>query len=149
MEYVGIIIDVLKLRKNICICRHFQNLNKRSLFRDDQGSSIFGTKARKKLYLDVWLVDFFSPSQTDVTGISFNLVSHLFKYLPTISFTDTTSLFILQLACIVNRVTRWKKLSIRVFVAARDNNYGGSSDDDNASSGTDLEGNAIPIPLNR
>ena len=62
---------------------------------------------------------------------------------------DTTSLFILQLACIVNRVTRWKKLSIRVFVAARDNNHEGFSDDDTGSNGTDLEGNAIPIPLNR
>ena len=64
-------------------------------------------------------------------------------------FTDTTSLFILQLACIVNRVTRWKKLTIRVFVAARDNNFGGSSDDDNANSGTDLEGNAIHKTPNR
>ena len=62
---------------------------------------------------------------------------------------DTTSLFILQLACIVNRVTRWKKLSIRVFVAARDNNYGGSNDDDIGSNGTDLEGNAIHSTSNR
>ena len=72
MEFVGIILDVLKLRKNICVCRHFQNLNKSSLFNDGRGSSsIFGTNARKKLYLDVWLVDFFSPSQTNVTGKSY------------------------------------------------------------------------------
>lgn len=62
---------------------------------------------------------------------------------------DTTSLFILQLACIVNRVTRWKKLSIRVFVAARDNNHEGFSDDDTGSNGTDLEGNAIHLTPNR
>ena len=73
MEFVGIIIDVLKLRKNICVCRHFQNLNKSSLFNDGRGSSIFGnTNAKKKLYLDVWLVDFFSPSQTNVTGKSYH-----------------------------------------------------------------------------
>ena len=76
-EFVGIMIDVLKLRKNLCICRHFQGLNKGSIFRPDK-TSIFGTKAKKKMYLDVWLVDFFSPSQTDVS--------------------DTTSLFILQVS---------------------------------------------------
>lgn len=70
-------VDVLKLRKNLCICRHFQGLNKGSIFRPDK-TSIFGTKAKKKTYLDVWLVDFFSPSQTDVS--------------------DTTSLFILQVS---------------------------------------------------
>ncbi len=35
-EYVGILIDMLKMRKNICVSRHFQNLNKGSLFRPDR-----------------------------------------------------------------------------------------------------------------
>ena len=98
-EYVGIIVDILKLRKNVCLCRHFQSLNKDSLFNIDR-TSIFGSKIPKKLYIDVWLVDFFSPSYTDVS--------------------DTSSLFLLQLACIVNMVPRWKKMKIRVFLAARD-----------------------------
>ena len=51
----------------------------------------------QKSYLDVWLVDFFSPSLETNTS-------------------DTTSLFILQLACIVNMVPRWKKLKVRVFI---------------------------------
>ena len=80
LEYVGIIIDVLKLRKNICISRHFQGLNKSSLFRPDR-ASIFGTKSRKKLYLDVWLVDFFSPSLTDVTDTTRSYQSSHFTYL--------------------------------------------------------------------
>ena len=92
-------VDILKLRKNVCLCRHFQSLNKESLFSLDR-ASIFGTKTPKKLYIDVWLVDFFSPSYTNVS--------------------DTSSLFILQLACIVNMVPRWKKMKIRVFLAARD-----------------------------
>lgn len=116
-EFVGVITDVLKLRKNVCICRHFQNLNKGSLIGvAPDRASIFGTKSKKKLYLDVWLVDFFSPSQTDVT--------------------DTTSLFILQLACIVNRVPRWKKMSIRVFAAARE----AQSSSSTSETDTDLEG---------
>ena len=98
-EFVGIISDILKLRKNVCLSRHFQNLNKASLFSTDK-STIFGTRTKKKLYLDVWLVDFFSPDS--------NVVS------------DTSSLFILQLACIVNMVPRWKKMQIRVFICARD-----------------------------
>ena len=92
-------VDILKLRKNVCLCRHFQSLNKESLFSLDR-ASIFGTKTPKKLYIDVWLVDFFSPSYTNVS--------------------DTSSLFILQLACIVNMVPRWKKMKIRVFLAARE-----------------------------
>ena len=75
-EYVGIIVDILKLRKNVCLCRHFQSLNKDSLFSLER-KSVFDPKTPKKLYIDVWLVDFFSPSYTNVC--------------------DTSSLFILQL----------------------------------------------------
>ena len=70
---------MLKMQKNVCLSRHFQQLNKGSLFKRDR-ASIFGTRAKRKLYLDVWLVDFFSPGETDIS--------------------DTTSLFLLQLACI-------------------------------------------------
>lgn len=114
-EYVGIIIDILKLRKNVCLCRHFQTLNKYSLFGRAEKASIFGTKARKRLYIDVWLVDFFSPWYTSVT--------------------DTSSLFILQLACIVNMVPRWKKMKIRVFLAARDQQSLAASSTDSVETG--------------
>ena len=115
IEYFGIIEDILKMQKNVCLCRHFQRLNKhsalgqfkktRSKQYDDSASDDNGfedlwkgtIKESKKSYLDVWLVDFFSPSLTTNTS-------------------DTTSLFILQLACIVNMVPRWKKLNIRVFI---------------------------------
>ena len=88
LEYVGIIIDVLKLRKNICISRHFQGLNKSSLFRPDR-ASIFGTKSRKKLYLDVWLVDFFSPSLTDVTDTTRSYHFSHFTYFRMFNFCGT------------------------------------------------------------
>jgi potassium/chloride transporter 9 len=29
VEYVGMVADTLKLRKNICLCRHFHNLDKK------------------------------------------------------------------------------------------------------------------------
>ena len=108
------------MKKNVCICRHFQRLNKNSAlgrlrkFRNkanaENSSDSFedlckGTlKGGRKAYLDVWLVDFFSPSLSTNTS-------------------DTTSLFILQLACIVNMVPRWKRLKLRVFIIDQSTNH--------------------------
>lgn len=99
VEFVGIICDLLKMEKNVCLSRHFQQLNRCAIFRADK-QSIFGTRVKRKQFLDVWLVDFFSPATTDIS--------------------DTTSLFLLQLACIVNMTQRWKKMRIRVFISVDD-----------------------------
>ncbi|QQP51146.1 solute carrier family 12 member 9 [Caligus rogercresseyi] len=88
-EYIGIISDILKQNKNLCLCRHFQKLNTSDMFRPKK-ESIFGTTVKAKMYLDA----------TDIT--------------------DSTSLFLLQLACIVNMVNRWNRLKIRVFIAQMD-----------------------------
>ena len=106
-EYVGVICDLLKMQKNVCLSRHFQQLNKCHLFRPER-ESIFGTWAKKpKRFLDVWLVDFIYGGNVAA---------------------DTTSLFLLQLACIVNMVPRWKTFSIRVFVPAARESYGQESE---------------------
>ncbi len=55
-------------------------------------------QSNTKRFLDVWLVDFFSLSG-DV-------------------MTDVSGLFMLQLACIVNMVRRWRGLRVRVLVRA-------------------------------
>ncbi|KAJ9592431.1 hypothetical protein L9F63_015847, partial [Diploptera punctata] len=87
-EYVGMIADVLRMRKNICLCRHFHNLDKRLISK----SSCFK-------YIDVWPVNFFQPGDEDPF--------------------DTTSLFMLQLACIINMVPGWKNLHLRVFLCEK------------------------------
>lgn len=83
LEYVAMCKDVLNMKKNLCLCRNFHNLDKSQLYR-------YSFK-----YIDVWPVNFFQPSDQDPF--------------------DTTSLFMLQLACIINMVPGWKNLQLRVF----------------------------------
>ena len=87
-EYVHMIRDTLKLNKNVCLCRHFHRLNK---------ETVFASAARKKVFIDVWPVNFFHPEST-------------------VHF-DNTCLFMLQLACILHMVPGWKRKSVlRVFM---------------------------------
>ncbi|XP_014284012.1 solute carrier family 12 member 9 [Halyomorpha halys] len=83
-EYVYLISDILRMQKNICIARNFQNYSKLQI------------KSGAYKYIDVWPVNFFKPSMNDLF--------------------DTTTLFMLQLACIVNMVNGWKHLRVRVLL---------------------------------
>ncbi|CAK9813243.1 Solute carrier family 12 member 9 [Anthophora plagiata] len=84
IQYVGMCSDVLKMKKNLCLCRNFHTLDKLQI-----------TKNSSLKYIDVWPVNFFQPTDQDPF--------------------DTTSLFMLQLACIINMVPAWKNLHLRVF----------------------------------
>lgn len=84
VQYVGMCSDILKMKKNLCLCRNFHLLNKSQI-----------TKNSKFKYIDVWAIDFSQPSDQNPF--------------------DTTSLFMLQLACIINMVPAWKNLHLRVF----------------------------------
>ncbi|KAK9870504.1 hypothetical protein WA026_008061 [Henosepilachna vigintioctopunctata] len=83
LEYIQIMSDVLKMNKNLCICRNFHKLKK-----DPQK---FGPQ-----FIDVWPVNFLNPGENDAF--------------------DITSLFMMQLACIVNMVRVWSKLKVRICV---------------------------------
>lgn len=84
-EYVSIIEDVLRMRKNVCLCRHFQRLDKTMIARSNHIK-----------YIDVWPINIFNPSNEDPF--------------------DVVSLFMMQLACIIQMLPVWKKLELRVFL---------------------------------
>lgn len=50
-EYVSIISDILRMRKNVCLCRHFNRLNKTTI----------ATSNHIK-YIDLWPINIFDPS---------------------------------------------------------------------------------------
>ena len=88
-EYVNIISDVLRMKKNICLCRHFHNLNKQTI-----------AKSNHIKFIDVWPINIFDPRNEDPF--------------------DVVSLFMMQLACIINMLPVWKKFQLRVFLCETD-----------------------------
>ncbi|PAV73077.1 hypothetical protein WR25_03137 isoform G [Diploscapter pachys] len=89
LDYVNILNDVIHMNKNLCISRHFHKLDKEALARGWNGG---------KRYIDVWPVDLQKPVET---GLGF----------------DNSSLFLLQLACILSMSSRWRvHARLRVFI---------------------------------
>ena len=89
VEYVMMIRDAFKLNKNVCLFRHFQNLNKDHL----QASST-------PMFIDAWPYNFFS---TTTNSVDF----------------DKTCLFLLQLACVLHMVPKWRKhTTLRIFACS-------------------------------
>lgn len=84
-DYVDIIRNINKLKKNVCIARKFNTLKKETL-----------VAKGKPFYIDVWPINFLVPE----------LCTQL----------DSTSLFMLQLACILNMVSVYRRAVIRVFL---------------------------------
>ena len=93
-EYVQMIRDVLKLKRNLFICRHFHKLEK---------SSMLYIKSHSPC-IDVWPIDFLCPEMSN--------------------FFDNTCLFMLQLACVLHMVPAWKKrCTLRVMLCSEQEDY--------------------------
>ncbi|XP_026317177.1 solute carrier family 12 member 9 isoform X2 [Hyposmocoma kahamanoa] len=84
LEYVRIISDVLCVNKNVCLCRHFHNLDMAAVER----------RSAALKYIDVWLVELARPSREE-------------------AFT-VRGLFALQLAAVVRSARGWQHLRLRV-----------------------------------
>uniref|UniRef100_A0A0N5ALN1 Solute carrier family 12 member 9 n=1 Tax=Syphacia muris TaxID=451379 RepID=A0A0N5ALN1_9BILA len=87
-EYVHILNDVLHVNKNLCVARHFHRLDKESL----------KTWNGEKRTIDVWPVCLQKPGET---GLGWG----------------NSSLFLLQMACILSMSSRWRSCTVlRVFI---------------------------------
>uniref|UniRef100_A0A667ZXT0 Solute carrier family 12 member 9 n=1 Tax=Myripristis murdjan TaxID=586833 RepID=A0A667ZXT0_9TELE len=86
-EYVAVIADAMKMLKNVVLARYFNHFDRA------QALSFAGKGA---VYVDVWPVNLMRPDSC--------------------SYVDTCSLFLLQLACILNMVRAWRKARLRLFL---------------------------------
>eukprot|EP00095_Tigriopus_kingsejongensis_P002400 snap_masked-scaffold934_size79169-processed-gene-0.6 protein:Tk02400 transcript:snap_masked-scaffold934_size79169-processed-gene-0.6-mRNA-1 annotation:"solute carrier family 12 member 9" len=105
-EFLSILGDIIKLEKNLVVHRHFQKLNHTSLFARNRLGMV--TRPSSPVYLDVWLVDFFSA--------------------PNSNLATTCNTFVLTLANLVTRVARWKHLTMRVLIRGPLNDADGATE---------------------
>lgn len=93
-EYVGIISDAIKMGKNVCLGRYFFQLPPES-----KGKSTTSTKSGDPAaeMIDVW------PS--NLLSVGGNQ-----------SYADVCSLFLLQMACVLNMAAGWRRARLRIFL---------------------------------
>ncbi|XP_060902144.1 solute carrier family 12 member 9 [Labrus mixtus] len=92
-EYVSIIADAMKMLKNVVLARYFNNFDRAQALSPP-------TPSQKRVYVDVWPVNLLRPDSC--------------------SYVDTCSLFLLQLACILNMVRAWRKARLRLFLCVEE-----------------------------
>uniref|UniRef100_UPI00398F88C3 solute carrier family 12 member 9 n=1 Tax=Pristiophorus japonicus TaxID=55135 RepID=UPI00398F88C3 len=91
-EYVAIISDSIKMLKNVCLARYFCQLNKTDLF----------SRKNYEVSIDVWPLNPLRPDSAN--------------------YVDTCSLFLLQMACILNMVRSWRSAKLRIFLCVESGN---------------------------
>ncbi|KAM4627334.1 solute carrier family 12 member 9 isoform 2-T2 [Polymixia lowei] len=94
-EYVAVIADALKMLKNVALARYFNHF--------DRSQALFppsSSPGKGAVYVDVWPVNLLRPDSC--------------------SYVDTCSLFLLQLACILNMVRAWRKARLRLFLCVEE-----------------------------
>ncbi|KAM9319067.1 solute carrier family 12 member 9 [Pholidichthys leucotaenia] len=90
-EYIAIIADAMKMLKNVILARYFNSFDRAQALSQPSFSTGKGA-----VYVDVWPVNLLRPDSS--------------------SYVDTCSLFLLQLACILNMVRAWRKATLRLFL---------------------------------
>ncbi|XP_069003538.1 solute carrier family 12 member 9 [Embiotoca jacksoni] len=94
-EYVAIIADAMKMLKNVVLARYFNSFDRGHVLSPPSYSPGKGT-----VYVDVWPVNLLRPDSC--------------------SYVDTCSLFLLQLACVLNMVRSWRKAKLRIFLCVEE-----------------------------
>ncbi|XP_037534368.1 solute carrier family 12 member 9 [Nematolebias whitei] len=90
-EYVAIISDAMKMLKNVVLARYFNDFDR---------AQVLSPSSPGKVFVDVWPINLMRPDSC--------------------SYVDTCSLFLLQLACILNMVKAWRKAKLRLFLCVEE-----------------------------
>lgn len=90
-EYVAIISDAMKMLKNVVLARYFNDFDR---------AQVLSPSSSGKVFVDVWPINLMRPDSC--------------------SYVDTCSLFLLQLACILNMVKAWRKAKLRLFLCVEE-----------------------------
>jgi potassium/chloride transporter 9 len=97
--------NTLKLKKNLCIAKKFNILKKEELLKG------------RTFYIDVWPVRISNHTKFRYnTKIIFPIFKINFLVPELCTQFDSTCLFMLQLACILNMVSVWRRGILRVFL---------------------------------
>lgn len=94
-EYVAVIADAMKMLKNVVLARYFNNFDRSQALLPSSSSP-----GKGGVFVDVWPVNLLRPDSS--------------------SYVDTCSLFLLQLACILNMVRAWRKATLRLFLCVEE-----------------------------
>lgn len=86
-EYVGTISDAIKMNKNVCLARYFFQLEG-----EGKDSKVDGSERT----IDVWPLNLLQPGSRD--------------------YQDVCSLFLLQMACVLNMSNKWRHARMRIFL---------------------------------
>ncbi|KAH8377328.1 hypothetical protein KR093_004893 [Drosophila rubida] len=86
-EYVEILCDTLRMKKNLCLCRNFQRLDKN-----------FITISKHVKYIDVWPINVFNPT----TGDPFDMISLFMMQLAVIMLAKWKHLRVRVFLCETN-----------------------------------------------
>ncbi|KAG7464620.1 hypothetical protein MATL_G00167360 [Megalops atlanticus] len=87
-EYVGIISDAIKMGKNVCLGRYF--------FQLEGGAGGGAPQAGEERTIDVWPLNLLRPENS--------------------GYVDVCSLFLLQMACVLNMASGWRRARLRIFL---------------------------------
>uniref|UniRef100_A0A8C9SMH8 Solute carrier family 12 member 9 n=1 Tax=Scleropages formosus TaxID=113540 RepID=A0A8C9SMH8_SCLFO len=87
-EYVGIVSDAIKMGKNVCLARYFFQL-------EGEGSGVAAVSGLERT-IDVWPLNLLRPENS--------------------GYVDVCSLFLLQMACVLNMASKWRHARLRIFL---------------------------------
>ncbi|XP_034470000.1 solute carrier family 12 member 9-like isoform X2 [Hippoglossus hippoglossus] len=93
-EYVSLIADAVKMGKNVTLARYFDQFNREEVL--GSGRKIAGHQSMTGPFVDVWPLNLLQPD------------SH--------GYVDICSLFLLQLACVLQETRTWNQARLRLFL---------------------------------